>query len=291
MRKLFYIILSLVVHFSCQIVLADEKNAIQVSENKKGAQRIIALSPSSVEQLYAIGAGDRIVGTVEYADYPLQAKDILRIGNYQGIQIEKVLELKPDLVIAWKGGNKAADLQKLAALGINIYQSKPITISQITDELRELGRRTGLEENAEKVVSKLAERYHSIKKNYSNKTKAKVFYQLWHKPLTTVGPDSWIESLIEDCNGENLFSEVSSPYPQVSMESVLVKNPQVIIIAHHSGNEANNTINWNKWSEIDAVKAKHIYSLNGDLLHRFTPRALDGLELLCQTIDKVRTQK
>ncbi|MBV1910568.1 MAG: cobalamin-binding protein [Kangiellaceae bacterium] len=252
------------------------------------AQRIIALSPSLVEQLYAIGAGDRIVGTVDYADFPAEAKEILRVGSYRGIQIEKVLALNPDLVVAWKGGNKAADLEKLRSLGVNIYQSKAETISQISEELRELGRLTGLTTNAEKAIAELEQKYRSIKKKYANKLKTKVFYQLWDKPLTTVGPNSWIESLIKDCNGINLFSKASAPYPQVSVESVLVKNPQVIIIAHHSGGEGNDIINWNQWSEVQAVAAKHIYSLNGDLLHRFTPRALDGLEMLCERIDQAR---
>ena len=225
---------------------------------------------------------------MEYADYPAQAKDILRVGNFRGIQIEKVLELNPDLIVAWKGGNKATDLDKLTSLGLNVYQSKILKIEQISTEIKELGRLTGLEKNAQTVIEQLTRRYQEIKDKHATKSKLGVFYQVWHDPLTTVGPNSWVESLIEDCNGSNLFNDASAPYPQVSFESVLVKNPQVIIIAHHSGSEGNNTINWSKWPEINAVKAKHIYSLNGDLLHRFTPRALDGLELLCKTIDKAR---
>jgi len=262
---------------------------IQAKEHKV-VQRIIALSPSSVEQLFAIGAGDRIVATVEYADYPEAAKVIPRIGNYSGIQIERVIELKPDLVIAWKGGNKSADLDKLRSLGIRVYQSQTNNIEQISHDLKELGRLTGLSENAEMVIAKMERKYREIKLRYLKKAPVKVFYQLWYEPLRTIGPDSWIESLIEDCNGQNLYSDASTSYPQVSFESVLVKNPQVIIIPHHSGNDGAHTAHWDRWPELQAVKSKHIYTLNGDLLHRFTPRALDGLDKLCQKIDKVRSK-
>ncbi len=258
------------------------------AETNTPAQRIIALSPSTVEQLYAIGAGDRIVGTVEYADYPEAAKKIPRIGNFAGIQIEQALALKPDLIIAWRGGNKQSDLDKLKTLGVNIHQSQITKISQISAELRRLGELTGLQENAELVIENMQKKYRQITQTYAVKKPVRVFYQLWHKPLRTIGPDSWIESLLKDCNASNLFSEASAPYPQVSFESVLVKNPQVIIIPHHSGNEGAKTEHWGDWPEIDAVKSQQIYVLNGDLLHRFTPRALDGLDTLCQKIDKAR---
>ena len=123
---------------------------------------------------------------------------------------------------------------------------------------------------------------------FKKKSKVKVFYQLWHDPLRTVGPGSWVESLINDCNGENLFNDADSPYPIVSLESVLVKDPQVIIIPHHSGSAGAKKEIWHKWQTIDAVKHKRMFTLNGDLLHRFGPRAVDGLITLCQAIDSAR---
>ncbi len=254
----------------------------------KNAQRIIALSPHSVEMLYAIGAGDRIIATVEHSDYPSQAKSILRIGNYTGIQIEKVLQLEPDLVVVWRSGNKAADLEKLKSLGLKTYNSQPKDISQISDDLRNLGKLTGLEYNAQIVIDKLNREYQQLKNKYQNKQPVSVFYQMWHDPLRSVGPGSWIEKLIRNCGGQNIFDDSDADYPLVSLESILVKNPKVIIIPHHSGNVGEKTNIWKKWPEISAVKEKHIYSLNGDLLHRFTPRALDGLEALCEKIDEAR---
>jgi len=260
-------------------------------ENKI-AQRIIALAPHSVELLYAIGAGDRIVATTEYADYPKAALKIPRVGNANGIQIERVIELKPDLVIVWQGGNKSADIQKLKSLGVNLLSTQPFKISDISKELRQLGKLTGLEQQANKVIEEVEKRYKEITNKYKSRSKVKTFYQLWHDPLTSIGPDSWLESLLNDCNAENIFKDAFSSYPVVSIESVLVKNPQAIIIPHHSGDNdlqaTEKTRIWKKWSEISAVKNGHVSVINGDLLHRFTPRVLDGLQTLCEDIDKVR---
>ncbi len=261
-------------------------------------QRIIALSPHAVEMLYAIGAGDKIIATVEYANYPKSALNILRIGNYTGIQIEQVLKLNPDLIVAWKGGNKATDLDKIESLGFKVIYSQPKNISEISLDLRKLGQLTGLQEQAEQVIRRFDHRYQSIRERYKKLAKVDVFYQLWHDPLQSIGSTSWIESLIRDCGGKNIFHNTNVAYPMVSVESVLVKNPKVIIIPHHSGKESKNEDLssaelesrkiWLKWPEISAVKNNHIFALNGDLLHRTTPRSLDGLEELCERIDQGR---
>jgi len=267
-------------------------NNVQSKElTNKPAQRIVALSPHAVEMLFTIGAGDKIVGTVEYADYPEAAKLIKRIGSYHGIQIENLLALKPDLVIGWKGGNQASDLSKLESLGLNIIYSQPKNVFDISQELLVLGEMTGTSKNAVRVSRKLNEKYQRILDKYQPLSRVKVFYQLWHDPLQSVGKNSWIESLIEDCGGENIFKLSQAPYPLVSLESVLVKNPKVIIIPSHSGSldefpEKKDI--WMKWSEISAVEKHKIFSMNGDLLHRFTARAVDGLDQLCQRIDEGR---
>lgn len=252
------------------------------------AKRIIALSPHAVEMLYAIGVGDRIVGTVEYADYPEEAKEIPRIGSYTGIQIEQVVALKADLVVTWKSGNKLADINKIKSLGLNMFDSLPKDIQGISEEILALGELTGAQLRAKKVSEEILSQHREIKKHYANKKKVKVFYQLWHDPLRTIGKTSWIETMIRDCNGENLFNDTESGYPLVSLESVLVKNPEVIIIPHHSGEVGAKTDIWDKWKNIEAVKKQRLFTLNGDILHRFGPRAIQGLKALCEAIDSAR---
>lgn len=250
---------------------------------------VVALSPHSVEMLFSIGAGKQIIGTVQFADYPAQALKIPRIGSFSGIQIERVATLQPDLILAWKGGNPANDLKKLESLGFNILYSHPKNMQEVGDDLLTIGRALGLSKNAELVKNSLMNAYQDIKNKYANKPKVSVFYQLWHDPLRTIGQQGWIASLIKDCGGENIFGHAQgAAAPIISLESVLVKNPQVIIVPTHSGSQNNQTKYWGKWLNLKAVQQNHVYRVDGDLLHRFSPRAVKGLASLCEYIDRAR---
>jgi len=280
MDRILSILLLLIVFFNPAISIAELAT--------KPAKRIIALSPHGVEMLYAIGAGDRIVATIDTADYPAAALKIPHIGNFNGIQIEKIVALQPDLIIAWDSGNKSADLNKLKSLGFEIFYSLPKNIPDIGKELIKIGELTGLKTQAQLVANKINKQHQAIVNRYANKKSVSVFYQLWHDPLRTIGPDNWNESLINDCNGANLFNDTSTPYPIVSLENILTKNPQVIIIPHHSGEVGVKKEIWKKWQNINAVKNNNIFTIDGDLLHRFTPRAIEGLKRLCEAIDLAR---
>lgn len=250
------------------------------------AKRIIALSPHSVEMLYAIGAGDSILATTDHADFPKSALDIPRIGGYHGIQIERVLELEPDLVVVWGSGNKAEDLQRLKDLGFNVYNSDPKTLEAVAEELKELGKLTGHQVEANKVADDYLAGLEALRKDNLAKSEVKVFYQLWSTPLMTVAKNSWIQQIIAVCHGENVYLDAASDYPQVSLESVLLKMPEVILQSQDEGNVLG--VDWSKWQEIPAVNNQHIYQLNADLLHRAAPRALQGVQALCDALDKAR---
>ncbi|MCG8613653.1 MAG: cobalamin-binding protein [Pseudomonadales bacterium] len=273
----------LVIYLFCLCITATE-----VSAQSEPAKRIVALSPHSVELLYAIGAGHTIVGTVEFADTPPEALNIPRLGNYAGIQIERVVAAQPDLIIAWRTGNKTEDLTKLESLGYPMFFTQPETVSQIPIEVRKLGALTGYRDNAEALAEQLTARYQKLLSTYKNLRPVRVFYQLWHDPIRSVGPGSWVDGLIRDCGGENIFGNVDNDYPIVAKETVISHNPEIIIIPEHSGTQTSPGSLWERWPEIAAVRNGRVISLNGDLLHRFTPRALDGLEQLCQAINRAR---
>ncbi|MGX5174795.1 cobalamin-binding protein [Aliikangiella sp. IMCC44653] len=260
----------------------------QESPAQTAVKKIVALSPSSVEMLFYIGLGDSIVATVEHADFPAAAKKIPRIGNYTGIQIERVVALQPDLIIAWKGGNKASDLKKLESLGFKMFYTNPTSINQVVVEMQRLAKTLGTATYSSKMIETFSKKYQTVVKQYATKKTVRTFYQLWHEPLRTVGADSWVESLIKDCNGENVFSDSEVSYPLVSMESVLHKNPQVVIIPNHSGSDQSNLAIWNQWKAIEAVKESRIFELDGAKILRAGPRAIDGLVELCETIDSAR---
>ncbi|SUI87430.1 Vitamin B12-binding protein precursor [Shewanella putrefaciens] len=250
------------------------------------AKRIIALSPHAVEMLYAIGAGDTIVAATDYADYPEAAKKIPRIGGYYGIQMERVLELNPDLIVVWDSGNKAEDINQLKTLGFNLYGSDPKTLEGVAKELEELGQLTGHVEEASKAAAAYRAELIRLRVENAKKSEPKVFYQLWSTPLMTVSKNSWIQEIMSVCHGQNVFYDADSDYPQVSLENVLLTLPDVILQSEEEGNVKG--VDWRQWPEIPAVKNQHIYQLNADLLHRATPRALLGVQALCDALDKAR---
>lgn len=259
----------------------------------KNAQRIIALSPHSVELLYALGVGDRIIGTTEFADFPEAANKIERVGGYHGIQTERIVELQPDLIVAWEGGNRTEDLDILEKLSLPVYRSETKRLRHIADELKALGILTGTEKRAKSLIENFNQKLEVLAQDNKNKKKVSFFYQLWSAPIRTISTGSWINEMLEICGGQNIINDPDVDYPQISLESVLLNEPQAIIIPANHGhdNDKLTGLNWEDWPEIPAVKNNHIYRINGDILHRFSLRALEATETVCSTFDKVRSEK
>lgn len=261
--------------------------------NVKNAQRIIALSPHSVELLFALGVGDRIIGTTDFADFPEAAKDIERIGGYHGIQMERVLELKPDLVVAWQGGNSDEDINQLESLGLPVYRSATKRLKHIATEISVLGQLTGTSAKADALIKDLHSVLAALKNKNKDKPKVSFFYQLWSSPIRTISTGSWINEMMEICGGENIMQDPSVEYPQISLETVLLSAPQAIIIpsSHGHDNGKLSGLKWEDWPEIPAVKNNHIYRINGDILHRFSLRVIEATQTVCETFDQIRLVK
>ncbi len=253
---------------------------------KEPAKRVVALSPHAVEILFAIGAGDAIVGTSDSSDYPEAAKKIPRVGGYYGLQIEKIIELDPDLIVTWQGGSNQEALTRLSGLGFDLVNSDPKTLMEVADDIERLGELTGHTKQAHQVATDYRQRLTILKEENAPKKGITVFYQLWSTPLMTVAKDSWIQQIIAVCHGQNVFYDAKNEYPQVSVESVLLKAPEVILQSQDEGNVLG--VDWSRWPEIPAVKHHHIYQLNADLLHRPSPRTLLGVKALCDVLDKAR---
>jgi vitamin B12 transport system substrate-binding protein len=261
--------------------------------NVKNAQRIVALSPHSVELLYALGIGNRILATTDYADYPQAAKKIERVGGYHGVLAERILELNPDLIVAWEGGNKSGDLDKLESLGLPVYRTETKKLRDIAIEITMLGALTGTQKKAKLLVDKFYQDLDSLAEENKNKTKVSFFYQLWSSPIRTISVGSWINEMLTICGGSNIVSSTDVDYPQISLETVLLYKPQAIIIpsAHGHDNGELSGLKWTDWPEIPAVKNQHIYRINGDILHRFSLRVVEAIETICSTFDRVRNKK
>lgn len=254
--------------------------------------RLIALAPHIVEMLFEIGAGEQIVGAVEYADHPEQALKIPRVGGYYGLQIEKLLALEPDIVFVWQSGNSPSDIEQIKrlgdSLGIKVVYSKPKDIEDVATELRLFGKLLGRQQQAEIAARNFEVKLANIKQKYLNKKAIKVFYQLWSEPMMTINDTTWIHQLVEVCQGENVFAKNTTAYPQISIENVMVMQPQVIILPNEKAKKPQPIIAWHKWPEIPAVAANAFISVNADLLHRFSTRMLDGVKDMCEKIEQER---
>lgn len=252
------------------------------------AQRIVALAPHIVEMLFDIGAGNKIVGAVAYSDYPKAALDIPRVGSYHGMQIEKLLALNPDLVIVWKSGNSQSDIDKIKRLGINVVLSNPVNIDDVATELRYFGGLTGHEKQAEIAALAYEKHLKTLRIENQNKQPIPVFYQLWSEPMMTINGSTWINQLIEVCQGVNVFKSNPTPYPKISTENVIVAQPHLMILPDENSDKPQPIIDWQKWPEIPAVKNNKFIHVDADLLHRFSTRMLNGIEDMCEKIDQHR---
>ncbi|TWX59499.1 cobalamin-binding protein [Colwellia hornerae] len=252
------------------------------------AQRIVALAPHIVEMLFDIGAGDKIVGAVAYSDYPKAALDIPRVGSYHGMQIEKLLALNPDLVIVWKSGNSQSDIDKMKRLGLKIVFSNPVDIADVATELRYFGGLTGHQQQAERVALAYEQRLKKLRLDNKTKQAIPVFYQLWSEPMMTINGTTWINQLIEVCQGVNVFKDNPTPYPKISTENVIVAQPHLMILPDENSDKPQPIIDWQKWPEIPAVKNNKFIHVDADLLHRFSTRMLSGIADMCEKIDQQR---
>ena len=259
----------------------------------KNAQRIIALSPHSVELLFALGVGDRIIGTTEFADYPEAANKIERVGGYHGFQTERIVELQPDLIVAWEGGNRSEDLDLFEKLELPVYRSETKRLRHIAVELEALGVLTSTENKAAELIKDFHDNLDRLSQQNKDKQKISFFYQLWSAPIRTISTGSWINEMLEICGGKNIIDDPKVEYPQISLETVLLNEPQAIIIPANHGHDNGKLsgLNWKEWPEIPAVKNNHIYRINGDILHRFSLRVIEATQILCTTFDTIRQNK
>lgn len=255
------------------------------------AKRIVSLAPHMTETLFAAGAGDRIVGTVDYSDYPEAAKKITRVGGYSRVDLEAVAALKPDLIVGWQSGNAAAHLDKIKGLGYTMYISQPNRIEDVANEIERLGTLAGTGAIAGAEAKRFRERLAALRAQYGGKPPVRTFYQIWKQPLMTVGKNQIISDAIRLCGGDNVFGQIEQMAPTVTVEAVIAANPETIIASGMGESRPEWLDDWKKWTSIDAVKRDNLFFVPPELIQRHTPRLLEGTEKLCQHLEKVRERR
>lgn len=243
-------------------------------------QRIITLTPHLTELLYDIGAGDRIVATDDASDYPAEVAALPRVANYRSINLEALLAQKPDLVVAWRSA-QARMLAPVEKLGIPVFYSEPTDFASLATEMRSLGRLLGVEQQADARADAYLARLNALAARYGKPKSVSVFYQLWYPPLTSVNDSTWPGQAITLCGGRNIMAETGAAYPQVGLEQVIKANPGLILAG---GRDPSVLDHWRQWPMLDAVKHQRLALINADELHRFTPRALNAVEQICEAI-------
>jgi iron complex transport system substrate-binding protein len=255
------------------------------------ARRIVSLAPHITENLFAAGAGERVVGVVDYSDYPEAARRIPRVGGYSLPDLESIVALRPDLVIAWQSGNADALIGKLKALGLRVYQSQPERLEDIPAAIENLGRLAGSEAEARRSATRFRERLASLRERYAGRPGVPLFYQVWHQPLMTVGGGQIINEAIRLCGGDNVFAGLAGLAPAVSVEAVLAADPEAIVASGMGRDTPVGLDDWRAWKRLRAVARGNLFFVPADLLQRPTPRLLDGAEQLCRQLETARERR
>jgi len=287
MTRLLVLILLLVqaTGVRAEIALTDDRGRDLVLQVP--AQRIVSLAPNLTELLFAAGAGGRLVGTVAYSDFPAPARRVARVGDSTAIDVERVVALKPDVVLAWRSGNPSGTLAKLEQLGVRVFVTEPGTLAAIADEIVLFGRIAGTEDTAGKAATQFRREIAVLRHDYQGRRPVSVFYQVWHEPLMTVNGKQVISAVIDLCGGRNIFAGLPALVPRVSLEAVLAANPEAIVTA--SDRPAVQALaNWSAWQQLRAVRDDNLVVIPSDDISRPTPRLLKGARRLCMQLDRIR---
>jgi iron complex transport system substrate-binding protein len=252
------------------------------------AQRIVSMAPHLTEILFAVGAGGRVVGAVSYSDYPAEAKKLPRIGGYQQIDLEAVIGLRPDLVVAWRSGNNPGQIEQLKKLGFPVYISEPRRISDVAASMERIGALAGGGAPAARALRDFRARHAGLQARYAGRPPVRTFYEVWNRPLMTVSNAHLIGDVMKLCGAQNVFADLPALTPTINEEAVLAADPEVIIASGMDEARPEWLDEWRRWPKLRAVKAGHLYFVPPDLLQRHSPRILEGAERFCAQVERAR---
>jgi len=286
MKNILLMVFFFSIYTSAEVTVVDYLNRRVILE--KPAERIVALAPHIVENLYSAGAGEKIVGAVEYSDFPESAKNISRVGAISAFSLEAIVNLRPDLVVVWRSGKGGRVLEKLDKMGIVAYASDPRRLNDVPRSIRDYGTLTGSTVVAEKAALKFEKRYQALSNEYRRKKPVSTLYQVWNDPIQTLNDEHIISDVLRLCGATNVFGGAVSLAPKISIESVIHRNPLAIIASGMGEQRPDWLDDWKKWKSIRAVRNKNLYFVHPDLIQRHTVRILEGARQICQYIDNAR---
>jgi len=264
-------------------VIDDEGRTVELVQP---ARRIVSLAPHLTEQLFAIGAGDLIVGTTDFADFPEAAKGLPRVARAHSVDLERVSAARPDLVLVWGSGFPPATVDAVRRLGVPTFVSEPRRLADIATSLERLGALTG--RSPESAAGAFNAKLAALRDRYRGRREVRVFYQVWNDPLMTLGGRHVVSEGIALCGGRNVFAELAPIAPRISTEAVLAADPEVIITAEPGARPSGSLATWQRFGRITAVRRNLLVTLDADRINRHGPRIVDEIAVLCEAIDRAR---
>lgn len=251
------------------------------------AKRIVSLSPHLTELLFEAGAGQRIAGADMHSDYPPAARQIPRIGDAFSVDMERLLHLQPDLVVAWRSGNSHKTLARLRALSIPVFESEPQRLEDIPRTIERLGLLAGTQKEAQGRADGFRRRLGEIATLHAGKRALRVFYEVWHRPLMTIGEPHILTDALATCGARNALPGLMSVTATPAREAVLLADPDAIVIA--SG-DAHAQRSWEQWRHLRSARDGGIFRIDPERMHRPSSRILDEVRSLCRRLDDLRSR-
>ena len=254
------------------------------------AQRIVTLAPNLAELAHSAGAGRYLVGVARFSDYPESARHVTEVGDAARVELERIIALRPDLVLAWKSGNQPGDVDKLERLGLVVFVTEPVRLADIPRLIRAIGALAGTGAAAERAARSFEEDARLLRERYAQARKVRAFYEVWHRPLITVSGRHMISDIIALCGGLNVFAAAPGLAPTVSLEAVVAARPEAVLGGAKRGGAPELDRNWRE-TPVGALASLPVFYVDPDLIQRQAPRILEGARIVCAALDSVRGRK
>lgn len=268
------------------VTLTDDRGKTIVLD--RPAARIVALAPHLTEIAFAAGAGGHVVGVSARSDYPDSARELPVVSDASRMDLERILALKPDLILAWMSGNPRRRIEGLERRGIPVLATEARHVDDVARLLRLVGLAAGRVQQAEQAARQYEERMRSLQTRYSQLRPVRVFVEVWHEPLITVSGAHLISGVVRLCGGLNVFDAAGVLTPVVSAESVLAARPQAVIMSSGAGQATERAARWARFALVPAVQRGALYAVDPSLLERQGPRLADAAQILCESVSLAR---
>lgn len=246
--------------------------------------RIVSLAPGATEMLFAAGAGSRLIATVQYSDEPPEARSVPRIGDVVAIDMERLLSLRPEVVVVWPGGGNPAQIAEIGRLGLPVYRYQVDSLADLPASIRRLGRLAGTSAAAESAASSLEARLARLSRAYGNGRHPSVLVEVWNQPIYTLGGTHIISDVLRLCGARNVFGDLRDRGPAVEIEAVVARNPDIIVAAAPPGAGEAWLDDWRRFTSLRAVRNKDLIVFEDQRLTRMGPSVVDATEGLCKAL-------